>query len=139
MALTLFTMWGAKSTLPPPLRFSSVTSTTVRTSSQNFLAFSFNPFATLVLNFKALSSGSSRLSNLNQEHPSKKLLFLVISLQDWSCDNFSHRNARVTKLRSHNYVYTIIRLTWQNFGGDVIGRNYGVVTFSSKWLSFKKA
>ena len=32
----------------PPTSFSPVTSTNVGTNPQNFLAFSFNPFATLV-------------------------------------------------------------------------------------------
>ena len=32
----------------PPISFSSVTSTNVGISPQNFLTFSFNPFATLV-------------------------------------------------------------------------------------------
>ena len=32
----------------PPTRFSPVTSTNVGTNPQNFLTFSFNPFATLV-------------------------------------------------------------------------------------------
>ena len=45
--LTLFRMggWGKKD---PPTSFSPVTSTNVGISLQNFLTFSFNPFATLV-------------------------------------------------------------------------------------------
>ena len=38
--------------------FSPVTSTNVGISPLNFLNFSFNPFATLVLNFKAILSAS---------------------------------------------------------------------------------
>ena len=38
---------GTKSS-PHPTSFSSVTSTNVGISPQNFLTFSFNPFATLV-------------------------------------------------------------------------------------------
>ena len=47
-----------------------VISTNVWISSQNFLTFRFNPFVTLVWNFKFVPSGSSKLLNLNQEHPS---------------------------------------------------------------------
>ena len=47
---------------------------------QNFLTFSFNPFATLVQNFKFVPSASPKLLNLNQDHPSKKAIFLVKSL-----------------------------------------------------------
>ena len=44
------------------------------------LTFSFNPFATLVYNFRFLPSASPKLLNLNQEHISKKAVFLVKSL-----------------------------------------------------------
>ena len=43
--LTLFRMGGQKG---PPTSFSTVTSTNVGISPQNFLTFSFNSFATLV-------------------------------------------------------------------------------------------
>ena len=43
--LTLFRKVGQKG---PPISFSSVTSAKVRISPKNFLAFSFNHFATLV-------------------------------------------------------------------------------------------
>ena len=41
---------------------------------------SFNLFATLVQNFKAKPSASPKLFNLYQDHPSKKVVFLVKSL-----------------------------------------------------------
>ena len=59
----------------PPTSFSSVTSTNVGFGPQNFLTFSFNPFATLVQNFKFVPSASPKLLNLNQDHPSKKRFF----------------------------------------------------------------
>ena len=37
--------------------------------------FYFNPFATLVQNFKFVPSASLKLLNLNQDHPSKKAIF----------------------------------------------------------------
>ena len=50
--LTLFRMerggWGGGGKKAPPTSFSSVTSTNIGISPQNFLTFSFNPFATLV-------------------------------------------------------------------------------------------
>ena len=42
---------------------------------QNFLTFNFNPFATLVQNFKFVPSASTKLLNVNQDHPSKKGFF----------------------------------------------------------------
>ena len=63
-----------------PYQFSRVTSTNEGISPQNFLTFSFNPFATLVQNFKFVPSASPKLLNLNQDHPSKKVIFLVKSL-----------------------------------------------------------
>ena len=50
--------------------FSPVTSTNVGFGPQNFLTFSFNPFATLVQNFKFVAEASPKLLNLNQDHPS---------------------------------------------------------------------
>ena len=58
--LTLFrTGGGGAKRLPTS--FSSVTSASVRTSPQTFLAFSFNFFATLVYNFKAIPSHSQTI------------------------------------------------------------------------------
>ena len=54
----------------PPASFSPVTSTNIGFGPQNFLTFSFNPFATLVQNFKFVPSASPKLWNLNQDHPS---------------------------------------------------------------------
>ena len=65
---------------PPPTSFFPVTSTNVGISPKNFLTFNFNPFATLVQNFKFVPSASLKLLNLNQDHPSKKAIFLVKSL-----------------------------------------------------------
>ena len=69
---------GAKRS--PRTSFSPLTSTNVRCDPQNFLAFNSNPFATLVQNFKFVTSASPKLLNLNQDHPSKKAIFLVKSL-----------------------------------------------------------
>ena len=71
-SLTLFRIGGPKR---PPTSFSSIISTNVGISSQNFLTFSFNSFATLVQNFKAIPSGSPKLLNLNQGNPAKKVDF----------------------------------------------------------------
>ena len=59
----------------PPTSFSPVTSTTVGFGPQNFLTFSYNPFATLVQNFKFAPNASPKLLNLNKDHPSKKRFF----------------------------------------------------------------
>ena len=56
-----------------PTNFSPVTSKNVGLSPQNFLSFSFNPFVTLMQNFKFIPSVSPKLLNLNQDHPSKKV------------------------------------------------------------------
>ena len=49
-------------------------------SLQYFLTFSFNIFATLVLNVKFIPSPTPKLLNLKQESSSKKFLFLLRSL-----------------------------------------------------------
>ena len=91
----------------PPTSFSPLTSTNIGFGPQNFLTFSFNPFTTLVQNFKFLPTASPKLFNLNQDHPQKKRFFwsnpykieIVIT---------SHRNARVTKLPLHEQIYNVI-------------------------------
>ena len=65
-----------------PASFSPVTSTNVGIRPQNILTFIFNPFDKLVQNFKFVASASPKLLNLNQDHPSKKEVFLVKSLQN---------------------------------------------------------
>ena len=70
--------WWEGATMPPPTSFSPVTSTNVGFGLKNFLAFSFNPFATLVQ--KSVPTASPKLLNLNQDHSSKKATFLVKSL-----------------------------------------------------------
>ena len=57
---------------PPPTNFSPVTSTNVEFGPQNFLAFSFNAFATLLQNFKFVPSANPKLLKLNQATPQKK-------------------------------------------------------------------
>ena len=95
---------GGGKKVPLPTSFSSVTSTNVGFGPKNFLTFSFNPFATLVQNFKFVPSASPKLLNLNQDHLSKKALnpyttevmttFLIEML--------------VTKLWSHDHINNII-------------------------------
>ena len=68
----------AKKTLPQ--QFTPVTSTNVGISPKNFLTIGFNSFDRLVHKFKFVTGASLKLLNLNQDHPSKKAVFLVKSL-----------------------------------------------------------
>ena len=72
---------GERGQKGPTTSFSPVTYTNVEFGPQKFLTFSFNPFATLVQNFKFVPSANPKLLNLNQDHPSKKAIFLVKSLK----------------------------------------------------------
>ena len=78
MSLTLFRI-GVGGQKGPPTSFSPVTSTNVGFGPQNFVALSFNSFATLVQNFKFVPGASLKLLNLNQDHSSKKAIFQVKS------------------------------------------------------------
>ena len=102
--LTLLRMGGGKKA--PPTSFSSVTSGNVGISPKNFLTFSFNPFATLVLK-KVCTWCQSRITELKPRPPLQKSGFSghynVIRVYD----NFFHRNARVTKLWSQDHFYII--------------------------------
>ena len=60
----------------PSLAVSALyTSANVGITPPNFLTFSFNLFFILVWNIKAIASASLKLFILNQDHPSKKLVF----------------------------------------------------------------
>ena len=73
--LTLFRIRGSKKALPTS--FSPLISTNIGISPLNFL--NFNPFATLVQNFKFVPSTSPKLLNWHQDQPSKKATFLLTS------------------------------------------------------------
>ena len=62
-----------KGSNPSLYQLSPCNSPKVGISPQNFLTFSFNPFLTLLSNFKAILSNSPKLLNLNQDHPSTAL------------------------------------------------------------------
>ena len=83
---------GDGTTTPPILtNFSPVTSANVGISPQNFLTFSFNPFATLVQNFKAIRRASPKLLNFERRPPCKKKWFF------WS--NPYNTEVMITSLR----------------------------------------
>ena len=66
---------GGRGTKSPPYQFSPITSTNAEVRPQDFVTFSFNTFATLMSNCKAILSASTRSLNLNQDHPQKKWFF----------------------------------------------------------------
>lgn len=51
--------------------------TNVKISPQNFLAFHSNSLTTVVKTFKTKPGSNLKVLNLNQDHSSKKLIFLV--------------------------------------------------------------
>ena len=127
LSLIVFLVLRAK--IPPPpclITFSPVPSTNVGIRPKNFQTFSFNSFNALVQNLNVMPSASAKLLNLNQEH-----------LSDWGYNNFFHRNTIVTKLWSHDH--NIIWVTRWHFSGDLMDRNYDVITFTSKYHYFKNA
>ena len=113
-------------------------SANVKISLQNFLTFSFNPFASFVQNLKVVPSASSKLLNLNQDHPSKKAFF-------WS--NSYKIVISVTCLieipESKNFGHMTTSTIWFEpcdnfFFSHVIDKNYNVIIVISKYFYFKK-
>ena len=92
-----------------PTSFCYVASTNVRISLLNFLTFSFNPFTTLVLSYKAVNSVSPKSLNLNQKLPLKKWFFDFFLSHPYKID-LSHKKAGVVKLWSHDHIYNIIHV-----------------------------
>ena len=45
-------------------------------------------------------------------NPQKKSVFLVKSVWNFGYDNFSHKDAKLTKIWSHDHIYYIIWATW---------------------------
>ena len=116
-----------------PTSFSPLTSTNVGSSPKNFSNFNFDTFATLLQSLKTIPSANPKLLNLKQGLSSKKLFFygqILIKLGLF----FSHRNARLTKIWSHDHTFNIIWITWSNFVGNFMNKNYDVITFTSKYL-----
>ena len=97
-----------------------------------------DPLQFSLYNFSKRKNASPKLLNLNQDHPSKKTVFLVKSVKNWGYDNFSHENARAIKPWSHDHIYIIIWITWYNFFDDVMDRNYDVITFVQKTLILRR-
>ena len=50
----------------------------------------------------------------------------------------SYKDARVTKLWSHDHIYNIIWVTWSNFVGGVMDSNYDVITFILEYFILKR-
>ena len=73
-----------------------------------FVTFSFHDFVP-VQNFKAISSATPTLLNLNQDQPSK---MCPCFCSNWGYDNYSHRNVGITKLCSDDPIYNMILATW---------------------------
>ena len=70
----------------PPTSFSLVTSTNVGLGPQNFLTFSFNPFATLEQNFKFFTYCQSQIIELEPRPPLKESYFsgqILIKVRLW--------------------------------------------------------
>ena len=105
---------GAKSP-PPSYQFFLCNYTNVGFSLQNFLTFSFNPFATLAYNF--LPSASPKLLNLNQNDPSKKRFFwsnpykieIVITFikEMLELSNFDHMTTSTISFESRGIILLV--------------------------------
>ena len=111
-----------------PTSFCYVASANVRIRLLNFLTFSFNPFTTLVLSYKAVNSVSPKSLNLNQKLPLKNVIFwffLVTSLKNW-LTSYKCRSCQTLVTWPHLQYNSC---TWQNFAGEIMVRNYNVITF----------
>ena len=84
--------------------FLPATSRDIGTRPQTFLMFGFNLSYALASSFKAISSASLKLLNLNQENPLKKSSKSSGQIFE---NNFAHKNARAIKLWSHDHICNI--------------------------------
>ena len=89
--------------------FSPLTFVKVEIIPANFLIFGFNPFVTMLYNFKAMPSASLKLLSLNSDHPLQKSnplhkmevtrTSLVEMLER---PNFGHMNTSIMEFESRN-------------------------------------
>ena len=86
--------------------FSPVTSTNVGIRPQNFLDFSFKPLATLCKTSNLYLVPAPNYLTWTKSAPQKNRFFRSNPY------DFSHRNARITKLWSHDLIYSIIWFTF---------------------------
>ena len=86
-----------------------------------------------------IPSANPKLLNLNQDHHSKKEVFLGKSWTNRDYDNFFHGNAIVIKLRSVGHIHNIIWVMSKYFVDDVIDIIYNVIAFTSEYPYFKNA
>ena len=109
-----------------PTNFPPAISTNVRISSQIFdFSQKFSQiFSSILPNFCKIS-GQYLLpvpnNWINQGHPSKKLVFLGNIIWHWGYNYFTHRNARVTKLWSHDHK---IKCYWWRHGHKLWRHNF---------------
>ena len=61
----------------------------------------------MVYNFKATTSASLELFKLNQGHASKKLVFLVKTLQNWGYNSYSHKKMLVLPKFAHMTTFKV--------------------------------
>ena len=109
----------------PPTSFSPAISPNAGISHLNFLTFSFNYFAMLRQNFKAIWRTSLKLLYKNQDHTpiKEKNNFLAKSLWNWSFNEFSHRmTIAANQFESHDKVL------------DVMDKNCYIVTSKHNYL-----
>ena len=92
-----------------PTSFSSVTSTNVGISPQNFPSKRvLNPFATLVSNVKFIPNTSPKVLTLNQEHPSKNWLFWSTSYKIEIMITSLIEMLELPSHESHDQIYNVI-------------------------------
>ena len=123
---------GVRGQKGPATSFSPANSTNVGNSPKNFLT------ATLVSNFKIITSASLKLLTLNQDHPLKKCFSWSNS---YKIEVMITSLIEMVELTNFGHMTTLtmfIWVTWWNFVGHIMHRNYDVITFILKYLYFKK-
>ena len=124
----------------PPTSFSPVASTNVGISSQIFWLL----FLALLAHWRKISSlylvpVPNYWTSIKTTPQKMRFIWSNLYKIEVVITSLIDRNARITKLWSHEQIYNIIWIMWWNFVGDVIERNYDVITIISKYCYFKKA
>ena len=85
------------------------------------MTFRFNPFPTLLLNFKPIPSISPKLMNSNHDYPSKKIFFWsvpqktevlrILPIEMLELPNFGHMTTFKMQFESYDIVLLMMQLT----------------------------
>ena len=119
----------------PPISFPAVTPTTIVIRPKKILTHSFNLFYHTCAKFQGHTYCQLQIIDLEPRAPLKKWFFWCSpSKIEVMITSVIKMLARVTNFWSYDHIFNVIWVTWWNFVGNVMDKNYNVITFIPRCL-----